>query len=212
MEIVLPSAQEYALQNSEQQDDLLRELHEHTLSHHPEAHMISGPLQGQLLTMISQMIRPKRILEIGTFTGYSALCLAKGLAEDGMLHTIEKREADAATANLFFKKSDFANKITLHIGNALEVISNLEESWDLVFVDADKTGYTTYYEYLIDRVHPNCWLLFDNVFFHGDVLKENIQGKNGKAIHEFNQHVSSDLRVEKLMLTVRDGLTLVRKK
>ena len=212
MEIVLPLAQEYALQNSEQQDELLREIHEHTLTHHPEAHMISGPVQGQLLTMISQMIRPKRILEIGTFTGYSALCLAKGLTEDGMLHTIEKREADAATADFFFKKSPLVNRITLHVGNALEIIPSLKESWDLIFVDADKTGYKTYYEYLIDSVHPNCWLLFDNVFFHGDVLKENIQGKNGKAIHEFNQHLSSDHRVEKLMLTVRDGLTLVRKK
>jgi predicted O-methyltransferase YrrM len=212
MEIVLPSAQDYALQNSEQQDDLLKDIHEHTLAHHPEAHMISGPQQGQLLTMISQMIRPKRILEIGTFTGYSALCLAKGLTEDGMLHTIEKREADAATANRFFKKSPLVNRITLHVGNALEIIPSLKESWDLIFVDADKTGYKTYYEYLIDSVHPNCWLLFDNVFFHGDVLKENIQGKNGRAIHEFNQHLSSDHRVEKLMLTVRDGLTLVRKK
>ena len=212
MEIVLPLAQDYALQNSEQQDDLLREIHEHTLAHHPEAHMISGPLQGQLLTMISQMIQPKRILEIGTFTGYSAICLAKGLTEDGMLHTIEKREADATRADVFFKKSPFAKKICLHIGEALEVIPNLNESWDLIFVDADKTGYKKYYEYLIEKVNPNCWFLFDNVFFHGDVLKENIQGKNGKAIHEFNQYLSTDNRVEKVMLTIRDGLTLVRKK
>ena len=212
MEIVIPSAQEYALQFSEQQDDLLKEIHDFTLSHHPEAHMISGPLQGQLLTMISQMIRPKRVLEIGTFTGYSALCLAKGLTAEGMLHTIEKREADAATAAAFFNKSEYVHKIKLHCGEAMELLPTINESWDLVFVDADKTGYLNYYEYLIQRVESNCWLLFDNIFFHGDVLKESIQGKNGKAIHAFNQHVSTDQRVEKTILTIRDGLTLIRKK
>lgn len=212
MEIVESAVQEYALQHSEQQDELLAEIHAYTLKHHPEAHMISGPLQGQLLTMLSQMIRPKRILEIGTFTGYSAICLAKGLTPDGLLHTIEKRAADAETASAFFARSPFAAQIRQHVGDAKELMCRLNEPWDLIFVDADKTGYMSYYELLVSAVSSGSWMIFDNVFFHGDVLKKPVTGKNGKAIHDFNQHVANDKRVEKLMLTIRDGLTVVRKK
>jgi caffeoyl-CoA O-methyltransferase len=212
MEIVLSAAHDYSVQFSEVHDPLLQEIHEYTLMHHPEAHMISGPVQGQLLTMISQMIRPNRILEIGTFTGYSALCLAKGLNEGGMLHTIELREEDARIASAFFEKSNYRRRIRLHQGDAHVILGEVEEDWDLVFVDADKTGYIQYYEKLMNSLKPNSWMIFDNVLFHGEVLKNTITGKNAKAIHAFNEYVAKDERIEKVLLTVRDGLLLMRKK
>ena len=210
MEIILSAAQEYAQAHSSLPDSLTEEILAHTLATHPEAHMISGPLQGKLLSMISRMIQPRRILEIGTFTGYSALCLAEGLTSDGVLHTIEKREKDAETAATFFSKSRFKNQIVLHRGEAMEKMAALEEDWDLVFLDADKTGYINYYEYLVGKMRPGTWIIADNVFFHGEVLKQDPKGKNGKAIDTFNKHVENDHRVEKLMLTVRDGLTIIR--
>lgn len=209
MDLVHQLAQDYALKNSSPMDELLSEIHQYTLDNHPEAHMISGPLQGNLLTMISKMIRPERILEIGTFTGYSAICLAKGLGENGILHTIESRPSEAVVAKSFFNKSAFKDQIILHEGDAKQIIGVLKESWDLVFVDADKTGYIDYFDMLIKTAKPGTWMLFDNVFFHGEVLKEKLTGKNAKAIDAFNEHVRNDQRVEKLMMTIRDGLTLL---
>lgn len=212
MDFIHQLANDYALKYSTPMDDLLNEIHQYTVEHHPESHMISGPLQGNLLSMISKMIRPERVLEIGTFTGYSAICLAKGLKTNGILHTIECRSSEAKIAQDFFNKSTYRNNIILHEGDAKEIIETIKEPWDLIFIDADKTGYIDYYEQLINKVKQGCWLLFDNVLFHGEVLKENISGKNAKAIHAFNEHVSKDERVEKTMLTIRDGLTLVYKK
>jgi predicted O-methyltransferase YrrM len=190
-------------------DELLSEIYQYTLENHPESHMISGPLQGNLLTMISRMIQPKSILEIGTFTGFSAICLAKGLQEDGRLLTIESRASEASVAKRFFDRSDFKEQILLQVGDAKEILMDLNESWDLVFVDADKTGYINYFEMLMKHAKSGSWMLFDNVFFHGEVLKEKLTGKNAKAIDAFNEHVSKDPRVEKLVMTIRDGLTLL---
>jgi predicted O-methyltransferase YrrM len=209
MDLIHQLAHDYALKHSSPMDDLLSEIHQYTLDNHPESHMISGPLQGNLLTMISKMIQPKRILEIGTFTGYSAICLAKGLQKDGFLHTIESRTSEAKVARAYFDRSEYKNQIILHEGDAKEIIQDLKEPWDLVFVDADKTGYIKYFDILIKDAKPGSWMLFDNVFFHGEVLKEKISGKNAKAIDEFNQYISKDQRVEKLMMTIRDGLTLL---
>jgi predicted O-methyltransferase YrrM len=212
MEILHPLAEQYALKHSSSMDALLDRIHVHTLETHAESHMISGPLQGQLLSMISKMIRPKKILEIGTFTGYSALCLATGLEPGGMLHTIEAREEDATTAAKFFETSPYASRIQVHVGDAHTLLKELNEQWELVFVDADKTGYIDYYEQLMDIVRPGTWLIFDNMFFHGEVLKEDIKGKNAKAIHEFNIHVRNDDRTDNTMVTVRDGLMLIQKR
>jgi predicted O-methyltransferase YrrM len=210
MEIILSAAQEYAQAHSSLPGSLSEEILAYTLATHPESHMISGPLQGTLLSMISRMIKPYRILEIGTFTGYSALCLAEGLTSDGLLHTIEKRGNDAETAAGFFSKSKFAHQIVLHIGDAMDKITELNENWDLVFMDADKTSYIRYFDYLVERMKPGSWIIADNVFFHGQVIQENPTGKNAKAIDAFNKHVKNDHRVEQLMLTIRDGLTLIR--
>lgn len=209
MDLIHQLANEYALKHSSPMDNLLSEIHQYTLENHPESHMVSGPLQGNLLTMISRMIQPKRILEIGTFTGYSAICLAKGLQENGILHTVECRASEAKVAKDFFERSSFKTQIILHEGDAKHVINELDEQWDLVFVDADKTGYIDYFETLMKRAKSGSWMLFDNVFFHGEVLKEKLTGKNAKAIDAFNEHVSKDKRVDKLMMTIRDGLTLL---
>lgn len=212
MEFILPLANAYAEQHSSVTDNLLQEIHAFTLENHAEPHMISGPLQGNLLSMLSKMIKPKRILEIGSFTGYSALCLAKGLSSDGILHTIELREGDAIIAQAYFDRSEHGHQIKLHVGNARELLPAMEEDWDLVFIDADKTGYLDYYGLLIDKVKPGTFFIIDNVLFHGEVLKEKISGKSAKAVAAFNAFIREDNRVEKVMLTVRDGLSILIKK
>ena len=212
MDIIHPEIQAYAESLTSPEDDLLREINEYTRLHHSEAHMLSGHLQGKLLEMISRMINPGRILEIGTFTGYSALCLAKGLTDDGRLHTIELREQDAALAKSYFDRSPYSGQIILHTGNALDVIPFLNETWDLVFIDADKVNYTQYYQLVLPMVRPGGLIIADNVLFHGQVLEQPVSGKNAKAIHAFNEYVLQDASVEKVMLTVRDGLLMIRKK
>lgn len=211
MELINNKVEEYAKQYSTKLDEVLQEIEDHTLANHPHAQMLSGHVQGKLLEMISRMIRPEKILEIGTFTGFSALCLAKGLQPAGALHTIELREEDARTASDYFKKAGVADKIELHVGDALQVIPTLTETWDLVFIDADKVNYINYYELTLPLVKKGGWILADNVLFHGEVLEENVKGKNAKAIVAFNEHVKNDNRVHQVMLTVRDGLLLLQK-
>lgn len=212
MDFILQSANDYAIKHSSTTDELLSEIHAKTIQEHPEAHMLSGPLQGVFLSMLSKMIKPRRILEIGTFVGYSALCLAKGLREDGILHTIEKREQDSERSKAYINRSDFRKNIIVHTGDASLIIETLKEDWDLIFIDADKTGYLSYYEQLIDKVQSGTWFIIDNVLFHGEVLNEKITGKNAKAITAFNEFIKDDNRVEKVMLTIRDGITLLYKK
>jgi predicted O-methyltransferase YrrM len=210
MHIVDPAAQEYAERYTSPEDALLQEVSAFTQASHPKAHMLSGHLQGKFLEMISCMIQPRRILEIGTFTGYSALCLAKGLTADGELHTIEKRTEDAATAALYFKNKD-VKKILLHVGEALEIIGQLEETWDLVFIDADKVSYRHYFNLVLPKLRTGGFILADNVLFHGQVLETEIRGKNAKAVQEFNDLVAARNDVEKVLLPLRDGLYLIRK-
>src|ERR1051325_9196248 len=189
MDIVHPPAQAYAEKYTSPEDALLHEIAEYTYTHHAHSHMLSGHLQGKFLEMVSCMIQPKRVLEIGTFTGYSALCLAKGLQKDGQLHTIELREDDAAKAKSFFDQSIFKEQIILHIGNALEIVGEIHEPWDLVFIDADKINYTNYFNLVFPFVRVNGFILADNVLFHGEVLEEVIKGKNAKAIQQFNDEM-----------------------
>lgn len=191
---------------------LLREVEAFTRQYHPEAHMISGAQQGQFLSMISRMIRPRRILEIGTFTGYSALCLSSGLTEDGLLYTIEQRESDADIAQRFFDRSSQGHQIRLMRGDATECLSALSESWDLVFIDADKTAYVEYFNRVLPQVRTNGFILADNLFFHGQVLAEPIKGKNAKAVWAFAEAVRDSEEVEQVPIPLRDGLMLIRKK
>lgn len=212
MELVSTQAESYAALFTSPLDSLLQELHDHTLAQHPHAHMLSGMVQGKFLEFFSMALSPKNILEIGTFTGFSALCLAKGLQKAGVLHTIEIREEDAHTAASYFNRSLCASQIHLHLGNALQIIPTLSPSWDLVFIDADKVNYIEYYELTLQRLNPGGWIIADNVLFHGQVLEEAIKGKNAVAIHQFNEHVKNDDRVEQALITLRDGLLFIKKK
>lgn len=211
MEIISPAAEKYVQLHSSVTNPLLQKIHDHTHAHHAEPHMLSGPVQGKFLSMVSRMIQPKRILEIGTLTGYSSLCLAEGLAPLGVLHTIELRPEDATIAQQFFDESPFKQQIQLHVGNAHEIIPQLNENWDLVFVDAEKTGYIDYYKTLIEVIQPGAFILFDNVLFHGEVLKEDIKGKSALAIKHFNEHLLKEDRIDKVMLSIRDGIMIIQK-
>lgn len=192
-------------------DGLLQKILDETRAAHPKAHMLSGEVQGQFLSMFSCMKKPMHILEIGTFTGYSALCLAKGLDAKGKLHTIENRTADAQTAHHYFTQSNYAHQIELHVGDAKDIIPTLPQQFDLVFIDADKTGYIDYYEMVVPKLAKGGIIIADNVLFHGEVLENTISGKNAIAIHAFNEHVKNDPRTTQVLLTVRDGMLLIQK-
>ena len=192
-------------------DTLLQIILDETRATHPKAHMLSGEVQGQFLSMLSCMKKPMHILEIGTFTGYSALCLAKGLDPSGVLHTIESRLEDAQTASNYFSQSKYANQIKLHIGDAKEIIPTLHGMFDLVFIDADKTGYIEYYEMMVPLLAKGGVIIADNVLFHGEVLEDTISGKNAVAIHAFNEHVKNDPRTTQVLLTIRDGMLLIQR-
>jgi predicted O-methyltransferase YrrM len=211
-EIISEPTNEYATSFSDPTDKLLQEIEQFTLNNHEHANMLSGPLQGKVLEMLSKIIKPKNILEVGTFMGYSALCLVKGLQTGGYLHTIELRDEDATISQNYFAKSSHNDQIILHRGNALDVIPELKPEWDLIFIDADKTNYVNYYELTLPRLRNGGVILVDNVLYHGEVLEEKIKGKNAKAINAFNEHVAKDTRVQQVIMTVRDGLMMIIKK
>lgn len=175
--------------------------------------MLSGHIQGVVLQMISQMIHPRRILEVGTYTGYSAICLAKGLAEDGHLHTIDVNEELQDMCFRYICDAGLEEKITQHIGKAEKIIPELDEVFDLVFLDADKVNYGLYYDQVFDKVRPGGFILADNVLYDGEVtLPAEQQSKNAKAIHAFNEKLRNDSRIEHVLLPVRDGIMIARKK
>lgn len=209
--LVHPLAEAYAARYSSAPSALLQELQAFTETHHPKHHMISGQVQGRFLSFLSQIIQPRYILELGTFTGYSALCLAEGLLPGGQLHTIEARAEDAAVALSFFKRSVWASQLILHTGQASEILPTLPHTWDLVFIDADKTSLSDYYEMLIPRLQPGGLLVVDNLLFHGQVLQTPLKGKNAQALNAFAEQVASDQRTQQVLLTVRDGLLLIKK-
>lgn len=211
-ELISSLAESYAARYTTPEEAVLQRINEETVKNHPRGHMISGHVQGRFLSFISNMIQPKYILEIGTFTGYSALCMAEGIAAGGQLHTIELRQEDADTALKNFNIAQKNNFITLHVGNAKDIIPTLPYQWDLVFIDADKTSYIEYYELVLNKLSEKGLIIADNVLFHGQVLEEPIKGKNALAIQAFNKHVAEDPRVEQVMLTIRDGLLLIKKK
>lgn len=173
--------------------------------------MLSGHYQGRVLSMLSKMVSPSRILEIGTFTGYATLCLAEGLTENGIIYTLDINEELEEMVRANFAASDYDNKIKYILGDANETLSGLNEIFDLVFIDADKKNNGTYYDMVFDRVRPGGLIIVDNVLWSGKVLNTN-QDKDTKNITTFNDKVLADTRVEKLILPVRDGLFVIRKK
>ena len=177
-----------------------------------DAVMLSGHLQGAFLQMMSKMIQPAYILEIGTFTGYSAICLAQGLKEGGLLHTIDIDEELHQMSDKYFEKAGLRDSIVHHIGEAANIIPRIDESFDLVFIDADKPNYELYYDLVFDKVPVGGYIMADNVLYDGEVvLPFEEQGKNSKAIHRFNEKVKNDMRVEHVLVPLRDGIMLIRK-
>jgi len=187
-------------------NDLLRETHLKTLA--PQ--MASGHLQGALLSFISQMIQPKSILEIGSFTGYATLCLLKGLAADGIIHTVEVNQELAYIIKKYVRRANAQDRIQLHIGKAQEIVPTLDTTFDLVFIDAGKMHYPQYYDLVIDRVNVGGYLLADNVLWSGKVLKDT-KDRDSEILDFFNKKIQNDPRVENILLPIRDGLMIARK-
>jgi len=209
----LKGIDKYILDHIDAEDAVLTELDRETNLKVLGARMISGHLQGQVLSMLSKMIRPKTILELGTFTGYSAICLATGLQEGGKLITIEVDDELELLAAKYFKKAGIDEKIEQRIGSATDIIPTLNESFDLVFIDADKREYVEYYKLLIDKMKSGSYLIADNTLWSGKVLESpDRKDLQSKGILEFNDLVKSDVRVEKVILPLRDGMTIIRKK
>ena len=202
---------EYCEKYSFPADHLLEEIERATHLETLAPRMLSGQLQGAFLTLISKIMSPKTILEIGTFTGYSAICLANGLKPDGKLITIEYNPENALIAQRFFDQSPMKDSIIMHVGDAKIIIPTLENEFDLVFIDADKDGYAQYFDLVMNKCHSGSVILVDNVLWSGKVLDKNPDKKTA-IIHEFNQKVADDPRVESIILPLRDGIQIIRKK
>ena len=203
----------YILQHMDEENDYLKALYRQTHVKIINPRMTSGHLQGRLLKMLVQMIRPHRILEIGTFTGYSALCMAEGLEEGAMLHTYEIDDELEDFTRPWIEGSPHGHKVCFHIGNALNEVPQLGETFDLVFMDGDKRQYMDYYEMVMQYTSPNAIILADNTLWDGHVVeKAYLCDRQTAAINEFNAFVAADQRVEKFILPLRDGLTMIRKK
>ncbi len=206
--------EKYLENHSSPVNELLVELRRETYQKTTQPHMLSGDYQGQFLSIISRLIQPKTILEIGTFTGYSALCLAEGMAKDGKLITIDRNEELIYLPKKYFDQSPYADQIDFKIGNALDVLGELkDEIYDLVFIDADKSNYINYYEKVIGQVRKGGVLLVDNVLWYGKVLEEaKPNDKDTQVLKEFNDKIAKDDRVEVVILPIRDGISLIRKR
>ena len=202
---------EYVESNSQIEPTLLKELNRETHLKILNPRMLSGSYQGRILSMISKIVKPKRVLEIGTYTGYSALCIAEGLDIKGVIDTIDINEELQEIQNKFFKKSGFANKINQHIGNALEVIPKIRSKFDLVFLDADKENYINYFELVIDKINAGGILISDNVLWSGKVVDNKKKDIITKKLIEFNNLINNDKRIETIIFPVRDGLSISRK-
>lgn len=204
---------EYILQHIDKEPELLKEISRDSYVRFINGRMVSGHLQGRILVMLTKMINPKRILEIGTFTGYSAICFAQGSSENCEIHTLEKNDENEELIQTWFDKSEYTERLHLHIGDALETIETIQGPFDMVFIDADKRQYKDYYEKIFPKVSKGGYILADNTLWNGKILKEiNHNDKQTLAISEFNNYIAQDLRIEKVILPLRDGLTLIRKK
>lgn len=210
MELLDKAILEYSEGVSSEESALLKKISRDTHANVLMPRMLSGHLQGRLLSMISKMCKPATILEIGTYTGYSALCLAEGLAENGKLITLDINEELENRVRHYFKESSFEHKIDYRIGDARKIIPELHLIFDLVFIDADKESYSTYFDLVIDRVPSGGYILADNVLWSGKVLDPK-PDKDTRAIMTFNQKVRNDKRVENVLLPVRDGIMVMRK-
>ena len=213
MEFISADLQAYVEAHSDEESALLANLNRDTYTQVMLPRMLSGQLQGRMLSMLSQMIQPKRILEIGTYTGYSAICMAEGMQEDGKLITLDINEELEVMVRGYFEKAGLTQKIDYRIGNAMELIPEIDETFDLVFIDADKKNYTNYFNLVFEKVRPGGFIIGDNVLWSGKVVQtEKKTDKDTQAILDFNRFVHEDDRVENVLFPVRDGLMVIRKK
>lgn len=203
--------QEYAESFTTPESDLLNELLRKTYAERSDKSMLSGFYQGRLLAMLSRMIAPRRILEIGTYMGYSALCLAEGLTPDGKLITLDVDSETNAIAQSFWARSEYGKQIEAHLGPATEIIPALDETFDLVFIDADKPNYANYFDLVFPKMRRGGFIIADNVLWSGKVLNAANEDENTRALHAYNQKVNADARVSNILFAVRDGLMIARK-
>ena len=214
MEFIDSDLVHYIEDHTEPENDLLYKINRETHTEVLKARMLSGHLQGRVLSMISHMIQPENILEIGTYTGYSALCMAEGLKENGRLITLDVNEELSSRVKEYFQASAFADRMEMKIGKALDIIPTLDKAWDMVFIDADKSNYLNYYKLCIDQVKKGGYILVDNVLWSGKVLEKNRKklDKDTESILAFNSFVQKDERVQNVLFPIRDGLMILRKK
>lgn len=211
MEFLDEQLDDYVCNHTSKESEQLYKLNRETWMNVLQPRMLSGHLQGRALSMLSKMIQPKNILEIGTYTGYSALCLAEGLAENGKLHTIDINEELEPIYSKYFKYSDYADRIVPHIGNALEIVPKLDQDFDLVFIDADKGNYINYYNLMIERMKAGTYIVADNVLWSGKVLDDyNTLDSDTKTLVDYNKMIQEDERIENILFPIRDGLMIAR--
>ena len=213
MHFIPEELDEYVVNHSENEPELLQQLNRETYQKILQPRMISGHYQGRLLSMISKLINPKNILEIGTYTGYSALCLAEGMQTSGELHTIDVNEELVDFQRMYFDKSGYGKQIVQHLGNALDIIPKIDKTFDLVFIDADKENYSNYFNVIIDKLNIGGIILSDNVLWSGKVLDTTFKKDDTStpALIDYNRLLKDDKRVETVVLPIRDGLTISRK-
>ena len=213
MNFIPQEIEEYALKNSDAELDVLKQLNRETHLKMTMPQMLSGHMQGLMLQMFSKMIKPKSILEIGTFTGYSAICLAQGLQEGGIMHTIDINEELSGIITRYIKEAGLEGKIKLHTGPAVNILPTLKEEFDLVFIDADKENYNTYYDMVLPRVKQGGYIIADNVLWSGKILNSPMKMDiETKSLYEYSKKIHDDSRVEKVLLPLRDGLMIARKR
>lgn len=203
---------EYIVQHIDRESDYMHSLWRATQLHLLYGRMASGHIQGRLLKMLVTMIRPKMVLELGTYSGYSGLCIAEGLEEGAHLHTVEINDEQEDFTLPWFQRSPYADKITMHIGDAMDIVPRLGLTFDMAFIDADKRRYVEYYEMVLHHLAPGGYILADNTLWDGHVVEENVHDAQTLGIMAFNDLVAADERVEKVILPLRDGLTIIRKK
>ena len=210
MEFLPKQIEYYTLAHTSKESDLLAKLNRETWAKVMIPRMLSGHMQGRVLSLLSKLINPKNILEIGTYTGYSALCLAEGLNKKGKLHTIDCNEEVMQIANRYFEQSDYAKNIIPHIGDALAIIPKLETDFELVFIDADKENYCNYFDLIIDKLSPGGIIIADNVLWSGKVV-EKVKDAETESLVTFSKKVHQEKRVENILMPIRDGLMVCRK-
>jgi caffeoyl-CoA O-methyltransferase len=213
MDLLQPELSEYIDAHTSVEPDVLQKLNRETNAKVAMPRMLSGHLQGRMLSMLSHMIKPKQILEIGTYTGYSALCFAEGLQPGGTLHTIDINDELEDMVRQYIKMAGMDDCIKLYTGNAMKIIPTINDTFDLIFIDADKINYSNYYDLVFDKVRPGGFILADNVLWSGQVIEDrNKMDKDTKAIDDFNKKVHNDSRIEHVLFPVRDGVMVMRKK